>query len=278
MKYLKKYKLFESELFDEESDQLDILSMEDYENGDYHQAILNLGYFKWQKNDWSYQDMVDYIGKKYHPDFKLMILLGKYNQQVNNGGHYQYLDNGYASGGGGAFAEKNGIGLHEEMMELFKKSLLFKRDEVCNKVYQIMLEFEEEASDYGERCPECEGQGYIEEDCYTCNGNGYVESEGDCPECNGYGMIDDEECSNCDGNGYVMEEEDCEECGGSGQIDNDCDYCEGTGETIMQLDHLDNKYYKLDNEFMDVCNEYSKILIDAVIVRPRNLARKANGL
>jgi len=55
-------------------------------------------------------------------------------------------------------------------------------------------------------CPECDGDGYIQEECQECDG-GY-----DPPK-------------NEDG-----EEDSCDECQGAGVVDEDCQRCEGVGE------------------------------------------------
>lgn len=106
------------------------------------QSILNLGYVKWQKPElcsgWSYRDMVDWVGLEYGSFAKLCILMGKYNQQVLNGGHGQYFDNGYAGGDPGRPDE--GLPLHYEMMRLME---LIGVDQLPlgAKVYDIMDRF-----------------------------------------------------------------------------------------------------------------------------------------
>ena len=63
--------------------------------GEFHQAVLDVGYSKWQEQTlWDYRAMLEYTEKTYGVAAKLFILLGKYNQQVNNGGHSQYHANG----------------------------------------------------------------------------------------------------------------------------------------------------------------------------------------
>jgi hypothetical protein len=60
-----------------------------------HQAFLNIAYDEWQKHDdWKLEDMVEYAGE-FGEVVELALLLGKYNQQVQNGGHSQYFFNGY---------------------------------------------------------------------------------------------------------------------------------------------------------------------------------------
>lgn len=61
-----------------------------------HQALLNIAYDGWQKNkDWTMEDMLQYA-LEFGSVVQLAVLLGKYNQQVTNGGHSQYFDNGYS--------------------------------------------------------------------------------------------------------------------------------------------------------------------------------------
>lgn len=60
-----------------------------------HQALLDITYDEWQKHKgWSMEDMLQYASS-FGEVVELAVLLGKYNQQVNNGGHTQYFDNGY---------------------------------------------------------------------------------------------------------------------------------------------------------------------------------------
>lgn len=62
-----------------------------------HQALLDIAYDEWQRHeDWKLEDMIQDASEKYGEVMELALLLGKYNQQVTNGGHKQYLDNGYS--------------------------------------------------------------------------------------------------------------------------------------------------------------------------------------
>jgi hypothetical protein len=90
--------------------------------GDVHQAILNVGYNEWKKhNDWHYRDMIEWMSFEYGGAYALAILLGKYNQQVGNGGHDQYMANGYAEGKGGFFSKHDAsMPLHHQMIRGFK--------------------------------------------------------------------------------------------------------------------------------------------------------------
>jgi len=145
-----------------------------------HQALLDVGYNEWEKNDWSYSDMVNWVRENYRDISALAIMLGKYNQQVTNGGHIQYYDNGYASNNGnGCMFDYNGdIYLHNEMIELFEE-LDMRNLKHGERVFDIITRFnvdidDEEYSD--ELCSDCGGDGYIEEEtqtCACCCGSGY---------------------------------------------------------------------------------------------------------
>jgi len=112
-----------------------------YRDGEVWQAILNLGYSKWQKKTsraWSYEDMVEWVGLEFGSFAKVCILMGKYNQQVTNGGHGQYWDNGYAGGTPGDPAD--GHPLHQDMLRLMKL-IGIDRLELGKKTYDVMSRF-----------------------------------------------------------------------------------------------------------------------------------------
>ena len=93
---------------------------------DYHQTILNIGYMWWQEqinpNSLNYKDMINYISSTYGEIFAGLILIGKYNQQVTNGGHTQYYNNGYADGIGGCFDKRDfDHPLHRRLISWFEK-------------------------------------------------------------------------------------------------------------------------------------------------------------
>ncbi len=251
------------------NEKLSFFDTDSIKVGDFHQAILDVGYDAWNLNKlWSYNDMVEFVKSEYGDKFALLILLGKYNQQVGNGGHVQYFDNGYASVVSSGVGDHKEVEQHEDMIDMFRKtSELFDIPE-GKKIYDIMVEFggvmEEFVSD--ERCGECDGDGEIEEDCQSCNGDGTILD--DCPECGGDGEIEDddgatEECSNCGGVGEV--EIECEECGGTGTISEYCENCDGSGyeeKDSISLSRLDDMYYKID-DWEDILNDFSeKILKD----------------
>lgn len=153
-----------------------------------HQAILNIAYNDWQRedNNWGYAQMLKNAEKKYGELAMFAVLVGKYNQQVCNGGHSQYWCNGYAS------AKTDGFGtshddseLHEELMDLLSKHGLRVSTKHGEAVYQIMTEFLEAAGEV-DGCFECDGSGHFEaededgspyeEECCTCRGTGVDEN------------------------------------------------------------------------------------------------------
>jgi len=145
------------------------------------QSILDIGYDEWVNHQkWSYDDMLKWMNKNYGDFATMAILIGKYNQQVCNGGHLQYFDNGYATSGGGMFnLHSEDIHLHNEMMELMEKFELNTMDELTVAVFNIMIDFnvqlDEEQYCY-DHCSECGGRGTI---------NSIDEEEEECPDCDG---------------------------------------------------------------------------------------------
>ncbi len=229
MKYLKRWQIFERK---------SIKDTESYRNGEYHQVIMDIAFEKWQTNmrggesedlragttDWTYADVIEFMGK-YGPEFQLLILVGKYNQQVGNGGHAQYYDNGFASTGPGGFGSTKGdIQLHLDMLELMETTGLVNRDPVCKEAFEVMDKFRFEMQDYDEDCDECD--------------NGTIE----------------EECDECDG------EEECDECD-DGIINRSCDECDN-GFVSPNVSYLDDEYYKVDDKFLEICNKYAKEVLD----------------
>lgn len=89
-----------------------------------HQAIMDMGYNAYQKEgDWHYQDMLDFVRLTYGEIAMLAIMVGNYNYQVENGGHMQYLDNGYASEGKDPRKDPN-CGLAQQLLDSLKKTKL----------------------------------------------------------------------------------------------------------------------------------------------------------
>ncbi|RKZ95268.1 MAG: hypothetical protein DRQ40_04035 [Gammaproteobacteria bacterium] len=63
---------------------------------DVWQGLMDRAYDKWQGTGWSYERFLlnlDSVERK-------AVLLGNFNHQTCNGGLQQWVDNGYASGGG----------------------------------------------------------------------------------------------------------------------------------------------------------------------------------
>lgn len=175
-----------------------------FQERDVHQAILNIGYSWWQAKEngsKSYGDMINWVQFNYGDLAAFAILAGKYNQQVCNGGHMQYYDNGYASGSGGfGSTRKEDCPLHTKMVKLFE-SLGFSESAPGSKVYGIMSEFKI-------------GSEYEQNDYYNC---------------------DDE--------------------------DDDDDWDEEDGELVYFVvngDDLDNRYYKVNDEWIEFFNETLK--------------------
>lgn len=147
------------------------------------QSIMNVGYSHWQRSDGlHYHDIADFLNDNFGPLAKMSLLLGKWNQQVENGGCFQYFDNGYASreSAGGCFTEHNDIELHHELVALVEEYL----DVPCkSELLSILKMFTIEE----ETIP-----------CEYCDGSGQVECEYDDDEEEGF-EIDD--CPDCCGTG-----------------------------------------------------------------------------
>lgn len=108
-----------------------------FQEGDYWQAVLNIGYDMWQKNpdrSIGYSDMLSWVRVEYGEFAKFCILIGKYNQQVCNGGHYQYWDNRYAGD------DEDDFTLHKEMIEYLGMSGLIYTS-LGRKVYDVARRF-----------------------------------------------------------------------------------------------------------------------------------------
>jgi hypothetical protein len=163
----------------------------------------------------------------------LVRLFGNYHYQVNNGGHNQYFDNGYASSydyDKGFFGRKtDDLDLHKEFIRLVKKYF------PCN---EITTEFVNNL--------ECFISHVQETECDCCDGSGYCYDEAECQFCNGSGFIDDESCDNCNGSGFIDDESECWNCNGDGVIHDDFDVVDG--------DCLDKKYYSIEESVLSVFN------------------------
>ena len=169
-----------------------------------HQDLLSIAYADWQAaHDWSYADMLKNAAKKYGELVEFAILIGKYNQQVCNGGHFQYWDNGYASANtGGCLANHSDTILHERLIDLFK-TYKFNKLKFGSAVYAGLISFLRSAEKPG--------------DCYNCHGVGgwdEIDEDGEeyfdeCGSCTGSGDDDDniEDTSHLDSAYYDVYEE-----------------------------------------------------------------------
>ena len=196
---------------------------------DYHQAILDVAY-KFFKTD--YTELINTIEDKFGDAFALLVMLGKYNQQVENGGHMALYVNNY-------------IGTNNDLLD--KTLLWFKKEKLDKtilgkKIYNIIYTANDilQNIDGNEICDECNGDGYVDVECEECNGSGYIDDDYDvCSNCNGSGYID-ETCSSCNGNGYI----------------NNIDLY------TYEINILDEQYYKYNKHWMSILNDFShKFLI-----------------
>ena len=115
-----------------------------FKNNDIHQCLMNLGYKEWQKeeNNWSYTEMLNWTEENYGKLVKFAILIGKYNEQVENGGHYQYVSNNY-TGDLTDWSSVPEIPLHKEMIGLMQ-SFGLDKSEIGKKVFDIIWNFKPE--------------------------------------------------------------------------------------------------------------------------------------
>lgn len=234
----------------------------DFLDGNFHQAILNVGYKEWQsrKEDWNYMDMVEWVEKEYGSLPRLLIQLGKYNQQVENGGHTQYIFNGYASDGKGDltladYMEEKQLPLHDYMVDLFDKYQLQKL-KCGQEVYNIISDMKNNMSINDEE--------NIFDECPDCEGIGDIENYEECDECGGEGEIgEDEFCDNCDGNGEIENYESCGNCRGLGEEEvPNPDY----GEVEYEGTRLfDDDYYQFSKQWMEELNQLAKRVIDGQV-------------
>ena len=219
------------------------------DNEDYWQAILDYGYNKWQDEDdnsvTSYFTLVSKVIEDLGEVYGLFVLLGKYNQQVYNGGHVQYHDNGYdSSERSGAFSNDYGnIDLHEKMVELFQKHG-FNQLKDGDKVFDILKDY----TISNAYCDDCDGNGEYNEDCYQCDGTGEIENN------------EEEEFDTCD------------VCNGSGEDSGECSSCYGSGEIeneyeVENPDVLDTRYYKISSDWEKTLGEKAKSIIKADLLK-----------
>lgn len=175
---------------------------------------------------WSYGDMLEDAREKFGELFYVLTMAGKYNQQVGNGGHIQYFDNGYADGEGGFGSDHNPSNpLHREMVKLIETEILPRacgeEVEPIQKALDIMKRFRVRV----------DLDRYHTESCEACGGSGNVE----------------------DGDG---EEERCGECDGSGEVEVENDE-RGSVTNRDELDRLDSAWYEIDDDVMKAINSFA---------------------
>lgn len=167
----------------------------EYRRGDEWQAILNVAYDYWQAQpegiDFGKSNMIGFA-HSVDPLYALAILLGKYNQQVFNGGHIQYFDNGYASiDGKGFMYDHQEIHMHEFMVSEFERLLKpYLNVPAVRNVYRIihdleLVEIDEYDEEYGKfiTCPDCNGEGNVPSYSCDCGDDDYCECESECETC-----------------------------------------------------------------------------------------------
>lgn len=192
------------------------------------------------QKEWGYDDMLAYARETFGEMFYIMTLVGKYNQQVGNGGHVQYFDNGYASSGGG-FGDEHDPSLpnHREMVQLYSKIIMpmiggLSESQAAEMTAALAIMKQLRIRIDTERETTC--------DCDECDGSGWVEHTD--PET-----------------GDDLDSTRCETCAGSGQVE--CDNDEyGTVINGDFLEKLDAAWYKL-KEFEEACVEIVNIALIA---------------
>jgi hypothetical protein len=109
------------------------------EEEDIWQTLLNLGYSKWQLNKkWHYHDMLKYVGDNYGELAQFAILIGKFNQQVTNGGHSQYYFNGYSSTEEFDYKKKINHDIHKLLINMYKSEKELTKYSWYNELYDIL--------------------------------------------------------------------------------------------------------------------------------------------
>ena len=143
---------------------------------DYHQAILDIAYDNlkqhedperpgtynvsgWRSNrPWSHALLTGFTKDCYGDLAEFAVMIGKYNQQVCNGGHLQYWGNNYASDGD--YTEN--ITLHVILEQLFRDfiddvtsviNLSPEDEQILKDVQNILRSFRDQLELQGKRKP-----------------------------------------------------------------------------------------------------------------------------
>ena len=106
---------------------------------DAHQAIMNVAYDLYKKHlagvqnkSWTYSGLCQFTREQLGDLAEFAVLMGKYNQQVENGGHCQYWYNGYGSSTNDIYRD---LYLHMDLLDYFKAfkdeiSFMYKDEEL----------------------------------------------------------------------------------------------------------------------------------------------------
>lgn len=158
------------------------------------------------------------VKEKLSLEHAFFLLFSDYDKQVCNGGHRQYVGNGYHSIEQNGFIQNvsDNCDVHYEFVKLSKQFLEKYPNDVLREFIQIIEKFHIEIDNETE----------IEEICLECVGSGSdVENE-------------DEDCYECDGSGEVMVDN-----SNRGDIDN---------QTSILFKELDDRYYKINDKLIAV--------------------------
>ena len=211
---------------------METIQLNDLSEG-YHQGIMNIAYAKFKNISMSeWFDSLSTIEK-------YAVAAGKFNQQVENGGIYQWIDNGYAKVMCGNLINFLYTLPESETTDVIKVFI--------NKLFDLGIEYK-----WGE------GFSYDSEsiDCDECNGSGIIE----CDECEGTGILETEDgetenCPCCDGIGEII----CLNCDGYGTIQNDVEISNMENITNeIDFDNFDEQYYEINEKFLEICEKYFK--------------------
>lgn len=121
---------------------------------DYHQHILDVAYNHWKEVGGSMLENLLWVQETYGDLARFAVQMGKYNQQVQNGGHAQYYFNGYAAAhSDGCDSEHNDTELHDWMLDFMLEDEHLKKLKLTKTVHEIAsveLKFNEEETYWGD--------------------------------------------------------------------------------------------------------------------------------
>jgi hypothetical protein len=205
---------------------------------DLYQAVLDLGYTEWRKPEnemWSFGNMVRWMEENFGRDAALITMLGKFNQQVDNGGVTQWLDNGYASNapegrrGYQGISPQMNLDLLEQMLDLMASSPIgsLPSADVIKDVLENILRT---VSGSDQDCSNCHNHRYVR--CEDCEGTGYIEDDGG----------EDTDCLSCSGEGEVP----CDDCNSKGRLESDADH---GSINYKGFEWSEDTYFKIEEEW-----------------------------